>query len=130
MLAFWCCSVQTYTQQSRVGAKLDGFFRTGSCQPIRSYTQQLSLLCARGRKGHKIICFTSNIMRLTHDKSPLKILARHTTNQAIRKASDCENSSFVRSETQTIVLYSGEQRASDFLSETKWKKCQNLLALK
>ena len=130
MLAFWCCSVQTYTQQSRVGAKLDGFFTTGSCQPIRSYTQQLSLLCARGRKGHKIICFTSNILRLTHEKSPLKILARHTTNQAIRKASDCENSSFVQSETQTIVLYSGEQRARDFLSKTKWKKCQNFLALK
>ena len=46
ILAFWCCFVLTHTQQSRVSAG-PGFFRTSSCQPVRSYTNQQFHYCVR-----------------------------------------------------------------------------------
>ena len=49
-----------FLKQSRVNAELDCFFRTGSRQPVRPYTRQLSSwfsvgLRERGRTGHMII---------------------------------------------------------------------------
>lgn len=56
ILAFWCCSVLTHTQQSRVRAGPHGFFQD-QLVSTRSVLLKsaISLLCARGRMGHAII---------------------------------------------------------------------------
>ena len=58
--------------------------------------------------------FILYILRFPHEKSPLKIPTEYTTNP-IRKAYECENTSFVQSETRTIVLPREGLLAHDFL---------------